>query len=367
MTSKNLKICFLVFASLFALAVFYYLVIYKRYNGGDYYVYVKAIERLDQGISPYQFESTQSYRYLPPTLIFYKALAIFPLFIQHWLIAIFSLLALFRMLWLGTYFAKKEFKKYNPILMLLGPTLLLHQGLSAQFESGNINLILVYLTMEGLWQYYQNKKYVAFVLMFFPSLFKFQFGLIGYFIFLSDYKKNIRPLFYAFLTIVFFSLNTFLFRGNTWLLYQDWWNSNHAVSSGILDRGIVAVNNSLLSFAHHIFKIPMPFIWSILLFIFSLLHIGLFKKTALQLYALSALFVYLFFPATFPYTLVLLYIPCLLALSMKTWQSFLFIFGILIFNPNFFGREKFETYIVLYRTSSWFLVPYFLQLLRSFF
>jgi hypothetical protein len=307
-----------------------------------------------------------SYRYLPPTLIFYKGLSVFPVYIQHWLVAVLSLAALYRMMWLGVGLAKEEFKNINPLLYLYGPILLLHQGLSAQFESGNINLILVYFTIEGLWQYYQNKKYLAFIFLFSPCLFKFQFGLMGYFLFLSDYKKNIRPITFAFLTLLVFSLNTFFLNASTVSLYRDWWISNQAVSSGILDRGIVAVNNSLLSFAYHILKIPMSFIWSFLFLLFLLLHKGLFKRNPLQLYALSSLFIYLFFPATFPYTLVLLYIPCIISFSQKTWQSALFIFGIFIFNPNFFGREKFETYIVLYRTSSWFLIPYFIQLLRSF-
>jgi hypothetical protein len=307
-----------------------------------------------------------SYRYLPPTLMFYKGLSVFPAYIQHCLTALFSLVALYRMIWLGVGLAKKEFKSIHPLLYLYGPALLLHQGLSAQFESGNINLILVYLTIEGLWQYYQNKKYLAFLFLFFPCLFKFQFGLMGYFIFLSDYKKNLRSFLFAFLTILLFSLNTFFLNTSTLSLYHDWWVSNQAVGNGILDRGIVAVNNSLLSFTHHILKIPMSFIGVFLFLFFLFLHKGLFKRTPLHLYALSALFIYLFFPATFPYTIVLLYIPSLVAFSKKTWQSALFIFGIFIFNPNFFGREKFETYIVLYRTSSWFLIPYFIQLLRSF-
>lgn len=351
------------FYAAFTLWLLGYLTLAHRYNGKDYEVYLDAIAALGSGSSPYSFENATSFHYSPVGLLPFLALQVLPVAGQHFLIFLLSLVALFRMTYVCLRLLDPNRQLGDlPLPMLIAPWILVNQGIGFQFESGNINLILVYLMVEGYYAVFRNKTAWGFFLMALPALFKPAFGIVPYF--LLHYTQSSTFL-HACAPVWGLPLQPYCpFLWPAAQLYKDWWLSNAAHTHAILSGEIVGANLSLLSLAYD--KLGLSVGQSLgLVFFPSLLffHWLARGKQPTTAFSLALLFLYLFSPATFPYSIVGLMLPATLGLWV-CWKDkrclpiySIFLIGILFVNVNFLGRTLYNGTAVPWRLQGLLTLP----------
>ncbi|MEZ4749267.1 MAG: glycosyltransferase 87 family protein [Bdellovibrionota bacterium] len=364
MTVKSKKCWVAVFYAAVTLWLFAYLTLAHRYNGKDYEVYLDAIAALGEGASPYSYENATSFHYSPVGLLPFVALQSLPVKLQHLCIFVLSLFALFRM----TYLSLKLLTPTRPLealplLVLIAPWLLVNQGIGFQFESGNINLLRLYLLMEGFNVLFRGKATWGFFLLSLPALFKPAFGIVPYFLFALKPKQYVVPCLRAGALLLAVLALPFVFW-QAGPLYKDWWLSNSAHTHAILSGEIVGANLSLLSFAYD--KLGLSVGRSLLLVFFPALvafHWLAHKQPPTVAFALALLFLYLFSPATFPYSILGLMLPAMLGLwvclrDRRQWVPFaIFVIGMLFVNVNFMGRGLYNGTAVPWRLQGFLTLP----------
>ncbi|MCB0406426.1 MAG: DUF2029 domain-containing protein, partial [Bdellovibrionales bacterium] len=344
--------------------LFAYLTLAHRYNGKDYEVYLDAVSALSAGGSPYSYDDATSFHYSPVGLLPFVVLQILPVSLQHLCIFALSLVALFRM----TYLCLKLLAPNGridelPLFVLVAPWLFVNQGIGFQFESGNINLLLLYMLLEGFYAVSQEKLTWGFFLMTVPALFKPAFGVVPYFLFALNPRHYLVPCAQAGLALIALAVVPFLFWPAA-QFYKDWWLSNSAHTDAILSGQIVGANLSLLSFAYD--KLHLSVGRSLLFIFFPALftfHALAHRRSPTLAFSLALLFLYLFSPATFPYSIVGLMLPATLGLrtclsDRRQWLPFMFfVVGMLFVNVNFMGRDLYNMLAVPWRLQGFLTLP----------
>ena len=360
--------------ALLSAALAYYLFGLGRYNGRDYAVYVEAVMRWAEGLSAYDYTVPTSFHYMPCVLPLFQAFGIFALGVQHGLVLLLSFAALLRMtdILLGL-FAPTEFRNARAWgFFALTPWVWVAFGLGAQFESGNINLLLVYLCVEGAAQVRCGFPHLGFLLLVLPALFKPQFGVVGYFIWLTQPRRHAPAFGFALLAAVVFLATPWLWAGNAAVgLYRDWWFSNRAHAHSLLTLHEVAENYSLLSFAVDRLGISVEYAGALLVLCFALFHARVWtERDEARMLVQALLFSFFFFPASFPYSTVS-FLPAVVSLLARQTDKrtprnyraavsfWIFALGNILLSVDILGRSLYQTWVIPWRLRSWISLALF--------
>ena len=261
------------------------------------------------------------------------------------------------------------------------------QGLGAQLEGGNINLLLMYFLFEGpywiLKSQKKTKKYmvtlaIGLLMCWLPVVFKPYLGLLSCGITIWVMRRCSWKLI-GVPVLVFFviTLVPILFKGTqvVFLDYRNWLNGDVQYIDCAFTLKCNAVNYSILSYFYHIHSWTLESLFFILLTVsaLSLCYSGL-EKNLLRLFSVLCLVTFLVSPASFPYTMMLLWFPILWATRLLVLDqrkgiylikafAILFLASLIFLNPTYIGREFFNQVVVPYRVTSFFvalgLIPLF--------
>jgi hypothetical protein len=296
-----------------------------RYNGFDLWILLNAGKDFAAGRSPYHlqadFQQDLPFRYAPPVAIFSS---LFATVAQHYLnLAMFflSLGALARLTWLNTKLFEISFglthRAQKPILLFF-PWLLVVNGLGAQLEGGNTNLLALYLLVEGTYLFAARPATAAFLMML-PALVKPQFGFLAFLFLLLHGRAHAGSFVRAGSLFALVLFSPFLWgvsQGQH--LYVDWLRMLELSTPPNLTNQIGNGNLSLYSFLCHIWHWPPLFVTTLVLVpTVAALSVWVSKRKSNYVALIAALWVgYLFSPVSFAYTQTALFVPGSAALAL---------------------------------------------------
>lgn len=353
----------------------------NRYNGWDLDTYFAVADAAAQGKQIYGEKHLTLYP--PPGGYCLELLRYFPRKAVHVVWFFISILLVLRIVWMGlqlfpapqTSSTKLAFYFWLSVWAAL-------QGVGAQIESGNINLLLMYFLMEGMTRLegLKNRWGWGLVLLWLPVLFKPYLGLIAFGLTLSVWKKKGWKVFsipaFVILTALFISLLT---KGLSRVSFdfKNWLSGDVEHIHRAFTLSANAVNFGIPSYFYHIFGWPLSAVSGLTLF-FSLLGLlySLYEKNQLKLFCLLSMLTFCISPASFSYSMLLLWFPILYftketlwdeAPILQSWKKMagvLFLFALIFLNPTFTGRAFFNDIIVPHRITTWFVVLGLLSLGR---
>ena len=347
----------------------------KRYNGYDLDSYFKLSEGVLAGQALYGKNALSLY---PPAGAY--VLELFQFLPKTWthigwfLISIFMF---YRMSEIGfSLFPSIKESNGKKILFYWLSWVAILQGLGAQLEGGNINLLLMFLIWEGLNTLLRKPKTVKWLtlgllLIWLPISFKPYLGLVacGVTIFLLrrfGWKMLVAPMMVGGLM----TLIPALFKGfeAVRLDYVNWLSGDVSYIDCAFTLKCNAVNYGLPSYLYQIHH------WSLAtigIFVVALSGIALiyafFEKNLIRLSGVLSIITFCISPASFPYTLMLLWIP---VVSSSYWIIFgerkshkgiaacayIFLGAMIFLNPTYLGRTFFNEVIVYYRVTTFFVL-----------
>jgi len=348
----------------------------KRYNGYDLESYFTLVEAFGRGGAPYGEKPLSLY---PPSGVY--ALQVLKFFPKKWVHLVcygMSILLFLRVSFIGfSLFQPKKKNTANQILFfLIVSWLAIMQGLGAQLEGGNINLLLMYLLFEGVYLIQKKPECslrfsLGLLMCWLPVVFKPYLGLVSCGVTLWMVRRfswkwvGIPVL--AFLIIGF---GPMLFKGIQLVIvdYQNWLKGDVHYVDCAFTLKCNAVNYSILSYFYHIHSWTLESLFWVLI-IGSALSLGysIFERNLLKLFSVLCLVTFLISPASFPYTLMLLWFPILWATRLLVLEpqqgnyflksiALLFLGALIFLNPTYIGREFFNQVIVPYRVTSFFVM-----------
>ncbi|NDG25603.1 MAG: hypothetical protein EB120_00325 [Proteobacteria bacterium] len=196
-SNRDLKTEFVFFHGVFAVGLLFYFV--RRYNGFDLELAVRAGSSLLTGQSPYDISANSPFRYAPWWCVLMLPIQWVSFRFIHWGFFGCTLLMLGRIQWILLEMTPQD----SPLLCRKGPFrwalilpwILVLRGLGAQIEGGNTNVLLLYLSVEGAYQFFKNRS-IGLLLMWAGVGVKPQFGLLLFYalVFCFDRKQLIYGL-----------------------------------------------------------------------------------------------------------------------------------------------------------------------------
>jgi hypothetical protein len=250
------------------------------------------------------------------------------------------------------------------------------QGLGAQLEGGNINLLLMCLMIEGLnilLKRASTTKNVTLGLLFIwlPIFFKPYLGIISsgltlFFIRRSGWRALFAPVIVAILMTVFPAL----IKGFETVRsdYIAWLSGDISYIDCAFTLKCNAVNYGFPSYLYQVqhWSLARVAVFVLAVSVVALIY-ALFEKNLLRLSGALSLITFCISPASFPYTLMLLWIPVLSAsywvifgerkVNRKiTFCAFIFLGAMIFLNPTYVGRSFFNEVIVYYRVTTFFIL-----------
>jgi len=355
----------------------------KRYNGWDLETYFQAAEAAARGEHLYGKEPLTLYP--PPGGYCLEILSYFPPKLIHLLWYLVSVLLFLRICWIGYFlFPLQTSSKVRRNVFYVVSIWAILQGIGAQLESGNINLLLKYFLIEGVYLILKTKPatLIGLFLLWLPVIFKPYLGLISLGTTIATAKKFGLRAWLAPLSLFFLSLMLpLIFKGYDWFVFdiQQWLLQDVDHVHRAFTLSFNAVNFGLPSYFYHIYGLPLQAITTVTLLVSGLAILYSFQEQdLLKLFCVLCTLTFCISPASFSYSMLLLWFPILHfarllvsegkneGFSFQKTARILFLLALIFLNPTFTGRDFFNQVIVPHRVTTWFVVLAFFAIWRGF-
>ena len=347
----------------------------KRYNGYDFESYFTLAEVVHSGERIYGDRLLSLY---PPVGAYlFEIFHFLPKATTHKAWYLISVLLFVRMSHIGfSFFSVTKERDWKTTLFYWLSWISILQGLGAQLEGGNINLLLMCLMIEGLnilLKRASTTKNVTLGLLFIwlPIFFKPYLGIISsgltlFFIRRSGWRALFAPVIVAILMTVFPAL----IKGFETVRsdYIAWLSGDISYIDCAFTLKCNAVNYGFPSYLYQVqhWSLARVAVFVLAVSVVALIY-ALFEKNLLRLSGALSLITFCISPASFPYTLMLLWIPVLSAsywvifgerkVNRKiTFCAFIFLGAMIFLNPTYVGRSFFNEVIVYYRVTTFFIL-----------
>ncbi len=349
----------------------------KRYNGFDFHSYFDLVKGANEGASVYGVKPLSLYP--PPGVYLLRGLQFIPETVAHVAWYLISLCLFFRMSFIGfsLVLSDRVLSIQQFLLFIWISWLAILQGLGAQLEGGNINLGLMYLMFEGLYclSFERGSSFKlskGIFLIWFPIFFKPYLGLISLGITIQMLRKTSWKSFIlpgALLGLVLLIPLIHLGVEPVMREYKDWLKGDVRYIDCAFTLKCNAVNYSLTSYFYHIHQLKLEKIFVITgLLSFLAMGYSFFEQNLQKLFAALCTLTFLISPASFPYTMMLLWFPILWSTTNLILERqkkgfltasipLLFLASIIFLNPTYVGREFFNQVVVPYRVTSFMVAP----------
>ena len=368
-SNRDLKTEFVFFHGVFAVGLLFYFV--RRYNGFDLELAVRAGSSLLTGQSPYDISANSPFRYAPWWCVLMLPIEWVSFRFIHWGFFGCTLLMLGRIQWILLEMTPQD----SPLLCRKGPFrwalilpwILVLRGLGAQIEGGNTNVLLLYLSVEGAYQFFKNRS-IGLLLMWAGVGVKPQFGLLPFLLSLAYWSRVKRSISVVALFLVALWALPFPFgwdQGLRW--YQDWLSVIRISSLDNLLNRTGNGNMSIFSFFVHIGHMSekLAYVGLLIPVVGWGVYLSRKNRDVLAVLALSLWINLSFSPVSFAYTELLLVVPVFYALVFCFDRKQLIYglplcvlaFGEWLLSFDVVGREVFNSIVVHYRLHTWCCVP----------
>jgi len=231
---------FTLIAFLFFALVFLIENLNNAYHANDFKVYYEASQEFLHGGNPYGQAyglSSGFYKYSPSSLLFFAPATLFTFEIAKIIHFVFIAFLFIGSLHLGLFFAKKKLPdfKFNETLYLSLVLIFSAVHMSRELHLGNINFLLIFLTLISFYLIQENKKGLASVSLSVLFLLKPYFLIIVLVLLVS---REFALILKTVLVSAVFTLLPVLFIGisKTIELNQNWLTAMSLHSEGMLSE-----------------------------------------------------------------------------------------------------------------------------------
>jgi len=347
---------------------------FKRYNDYDLDSYFKLAECAQSGLSLYGDPPLSLY---PPAGGYLLELLQFvPRTATHLIWYVFSIFLFFRMSGIVFSFFPVPKKEWKQKVFYWLSWIAILQGLGAQLEGGNINLLLMYIMLEGLGLMAKSpsdrkRVSIGLFLCWFPVMFKPYLGLVSSGLTLFCFRRFSWRVITAPLLVGFLMTGLpALVKGPKSVItdYRNWLSGDVSYVDCAFTLKCNAVNYGLPSYFYQIHHWPLKTvsIFILLVSIVALIYASR-EKNLLRLSAALSLITFCISPASFPYTLMLLWLTVVSSSYLvlfnrdpkSRWAVFsagIFLAAMIFLNPTYLGRVLFNEVIVYYRVTTFFVL-----------
>jgi hypothetical protein len=348
---------------------------FKRYNGYDLDSYFHLAEAAWAGQPLYGEKALSLY---PPAGAYVLELFHYlPNKVTHTAWYLISILIFYRISRIGfSFFQFAEDSNFKKGLFYWLSWIAILQGLGAQLEGGNINLLLMYSLFEGLNILVRKSEnprdlILGLLLTWLPVIFKPYLGLVSsgltvFFLRRSGWRVLVAPIMVAALMTLFPAL----IKGfeTVQLDYANWLSGDLSYIDCAFTLKCNAVNYGLPSYLYQIQNWSLANISVFVLLVSSgVLVYSFFERHLLRLAGVISIITFCVSPASFPYTLMLLWISIISASSVVVFGdrsqnqvaqicAWIFLGAMIFLNPTYVGRSFFNEVIVYYRVTTFFIL-----------
>jgi hypothetical protein len=358
---------------------------FKRYNGYDLESYFNLAEAAWAGQPLYGEKALSLY---PPAGAY--VLELFHYLPNKWTHItwyLISILIFYRISEIGfSFFQFTQESNFKRGLFFWLSWIAILQGFGAQLEGGNINLLLMYFIFEGLNQLVRKPQTVKSLFwgLFFvwlPIAFKPYLGLLSsgltlFYLRKSGLKSLLGPLAVALLVTLVPALIKSL--ETVKMDYVKWLSGDLSYIDCAFTLKCNAVNYGLPSYLYQIqgWSLASISVFVLLASVGALVY-SFFDSRLLRMAGVLSIITFCVSPASFPYTLMLLWIPVISSSYMVIfgrWSqspvtqlcAWIFLGAMIFLNPTYLGRGLFNEVIVYYRVTTFFILMGLLPLGRVF-
>ena len=348
---------------------------FKRYNGYDLDSYFHLAEAAWAGQPLYGEKALSLY---PPVGAY--VLELFHYLPNKWTHItwyLISILMFYRISEIGfSFFPVVKESNFKKGLFYWLTWISILQGLGAQLEGGNINLLLMYFIFEGLNTLVRKPQTVkglfwGLLLVWLPIAFKPYLGLLssGLTLFClrkSGLKSLLAPLAVALLVTIVPALIKGLETVKT--DYVKWLSGDLSYIDCAFTLKCNAVNYGLPSYLYQVQGWSLANISVFVLFVSGgALVYSFFERNLLHLSGVVSIITFCVSPASFPYTLIILWIPVIVSAYLVIFGNrtenpiahicaWVFLGAMIFLNPTYVGRLFFNEVIVYYRVTTFFIL-----------